>query len=313
MAPNNADLLTVAATQEQTFGRFEDMIARLEHAFAIDPRSATISRRLGYALMVTRRFGEAKIALQRGLTLAPGNEPLQQNLALAALGEGDVETVRRIGDDPARARTAIGCSPTWPSTTSSAGPSTSPAGPGAPARAGAVRRRPGGLGHGAGDLYNLRGDRVKSRIWADTAEAAFEEQAKEAPDDAQRAALHGVALAYLGRYEEAISEGKRGLAMLPPSKDAYLGTYVQHQLIRIYLLAGRKEEALDLLEPLLAMPYTLTPAWIRIDPMFEPLRDHPRFRKLVEGTDVKCCSSDNGVCQGKVAGISPTITSLRPP
>jgi adenylate cyclase len=133
-------------------------------------------------------------------------------------------------------------------------------------------------------LYNVRGDRVNSRIWADTAKTVFEEQAKDAPDDAQRAALHGVALAYLGRYGEAISEGRRGLAMLPPSKDAYLGTYVQHQLIRIYLLAGRKEEALDLLEPLLAMPYTLTPAWIRLDPMFEPVRDHPRFRKLVEGT-----------------------------
>lgn len=38
------------------------------------------------------------------------------------------------------------------------------------------------------------------------------------------------------------------------------------------------------LEPLLDMPYTLTPAWLRIDPMFEPVRSHPRFKKLVEGT-----------------------------
>jgi hypothetical protein len=51
--------------------------------------------------------------------------------------------------------------------------------------------------------------------------------------------------------------------------------------VRIYLLAGQSERALDMLEPLLDMPYTLTPAWLRIDPMFEPLRKHPRFQKLV--------------------------------
>ena len=285
VAPNSPDLLTVAATQEQTLGRFEAMIARLEHAFAIDPRSATISRRLGYALMVTRRFGEAKTALQRGLTLAPGNEPLQQNLALAALGEGDVEMVRRIGDAPSSsadrdrllAYMAQYDELGWALDQSQQdrilkfGPEL-------------FDDDRAAWGMVRANLYHLRGDRARSRVWADTADAVFEQQAKEAPDDAQRAALHGVALAYLGRYEEAISEGKRGLAMLPPSKDAYLGTYVQHQLIRIYLLAGRKEEALDLLEPLLAMPYTLTPAWIRLDPMFEPVRDHPRFRKLVEGT-----------------------------
>jgi hypothetical protein len=46
--------------------------------------------------------------------------------------------------------------------------------------------------------------------------------------------------------------------------------------------AGDHEAVLDQLEPLLAMPYTLTPGWLRIDPMFDP-RKHPRFVKLVEG------------------------------
>jgi adenylate cyclase len=59
---------------------------------------------------------------------------------------------------------------------------------------------------------------------------------------------------------------------------------LQHQLARIYILVGEPEKALDQLEPLLKVPYFLSPGWLRIDPTFDPLRNNPRFRKLVEGT-----------------------------
>jgi tetratricopeptide (TPR) repeat protein len=117
-------------------------------------------------------------------------------------------------------------------------------------------------------LYWLRGEKPKARAWADTARLVFEEQFHEAPADPQ---------------DLAIRDGKRALEMLPPSKDMYFGPYIQHQLVRIYLPAGEYDAALDQLQPLLEMPYTLTPAWLRIDPMFDPLRKHPRFVQLVQG------------------------------
>ncbi len=71
----------------------------------------------------------------------------------------------------------------------------------------------------------------------------------------------GLALAYLGKKAEAVREGEECLA-LPITQQPYpeFVNYVQHQLVRIHILVGNHERALDLLEPLLRRPNLLTPA-----------------------------------------------------
>ena len=122
-----------------------------------------------------------------------------------------------------------------------------------------------------------------ARVYADSARLGLEETLADTPDDPQRRILRGLALAYMGRKAEAIREGERGLALLPPSGDGYTGPYLEHQLARIYILAGEQEKALDRLEPLLRTPYFLSPGWLRIDPAFDPLRKHPRFSEAGGG------------------------------
>jgi hypothetical protein len=68
---------------------------------------------------------------------------------------------------------------------------------------------------------------------------------------------------------------------MPISRDGYFGPYVQLQLVRIHLLLGEPEAALDQLEPLLRVPFYLSPGWLRLDPTFDPVRQHPRFQRLV--------------------------------
>jgi tetratricopeptide (TPR) repeat protein len=131
--------------------------------------------------------------------------------------------------------------------------------------------------------HALRGDQAHAHAYADTARIALENNLA-AQDDAQLHVLLGTALAYLGRRDEAVRQGRRAVEMQPISKDAFIGPYLQHQLARIYILVGEPEQALDQLEPLLRVPYFLSPAWLTIDPTFEPLRGNPRFQRLVDST-----------------------------
>jgi tetratricopeptide (TPR) repeat protein len=131
-----------------------------------------------------------------------------------------------------------------------------------------------GWGLALASTYALRGDQARARAYADSARIALEGKLSQ-QEDAQLRVLLGTALAYLGRRDDAVHEGERAVAMLPMSREAFVGPYIQHQLARIYLLAGEPEKAL------LRVPYFLSPAWLRIDPTFDPLRKNPRFQRLL--------------------------------
>jgi hypothetical protein len=72
------------------------------------------------------------------------------------------------------------------------------------------------------------------------------------------------------------------LKMRETSQDAVNGPYYQYQVARICIQAGRYDRALDLIEPLLSKPGDITPGWLRIDPVFSPLRGNARFERLIK-------------------------------
>ena len=285
LAPNNVDLLGMVASTEQRLGRWDAALTHLAKAGALDPRSANTPRRTGTALLWLRRYPEAQAALDRALTLAPTNLPVIAFKTTVALAQGDLTGARAVirtaltTFEPAAliASLAYYWDLYWALDDAQQQQllALPPSDFDDDRAAWALVRA---------ETEHLRGHPAEARVYADTARLAFQEQLRAAPQDPQRHAYRGLALAYLGRKAEAIQEGERGVALMPISRDAYLGAYVQHQLVRIYLLVGEPEKALDQLEPLLRMPFYLSPGWLRIDPTFAPLKGNPRFERLVNGT-----------------------------
>ena len=88
----------------------------------------------------------------------------------------------------------------------------------------------------------------------------------------------GRAYAGLGRKEEAIREGLLSANQFPMSKDAVTGSYLTEELATIYVMVGEYDAALNLIDSLLSCASQATSVAIfRLDPRWDPLRDHPRF------------------------------------
>jgi serine/threonine-protein kinase len=120
-----------------------------------------------------------------------------------------------------------------------------------------------------------------ARAYYDSARISVYNRLQNQPDDPRLHRALGIAYAGLGRKQEAIEEGRKGVELLPVSKEAERGYYGEWDLARIYTMVGEYDAALDRLEYLVSIPGELTPAWLRIDPTWDPLRRHPRFQRLV--------------------------------
>ena len=139
-------------------------------------------------------------------------------------------------------------------------------------------------------VYRVAGDTAQAKAFAEQARNTIEPLRKEQPDNAFVAAALAVAYAMLDEKESALNEAQRAITLLPSNKDRLSGPAFEENLALVEMIIGENTRAIATLTRLLQTPYggwlysptPITPALLRLDPIWDPLRPDPVFQKLCE-------------------------------
>ena len=128
-----------------------------------------------------------------------------------------------------------------------------------------------------GLVRRAEGDSPGAKQAFTAARAEIEKIVREQPDYAQALGLLGLIDAGLDRKEDAIREGERAMALLPLEKDAINGALLSEYLAIIYAWVGETDRALKQLAIAVRTPGDLSFGQLKLRPVWDPLRNDPRF------------------------------------
>ena len=274
---------TARAYLLRRLGRWEEHIAALDEVRRLDPLDASIPFNLIQTYSALGRYADAVDVAARARALAPSDGRIYRHLAYAHLRAGDLAAAQR----------AIGSAPAMHSSPGTLLVARTDVLRTARAYDEALRHletagndlvsdqfavRPPDLMRGW--LLHLAGRPAEADDAYRRALASLDSAAVEDPGDFRVAV--GAALAHAGLGEgaaahEAMAEVE---AAYPVERDHMGGRLIQLDFARVHARLGEAGEALDLIERLLAEPSFLSVEWLRLDPDWDGLRNHPRYLSL---------------------------------
>ena len=139
-----------------------------------------------------------------------------------------------------------------------------------------------------GWAHEVAGDHAGARESWRQARSEMEPFLKTQPDNFNLIGDLALANMALGDKAAAMALSERAIAANPVEEDAVIGPFPLEILARVAAQMGEPDRAIAALQKLLSTPYSgsfafgvpLTPALLRLDPMFDPLRKDPRFQKF---------------------------------
>jgi tetratricopeptide (TPR) repeat protein len=291
LQPNSAVARAFYAWIYRRRGEWKQSLMAAERAVELDPRDPSIPADIGASYLTLRRWSDAEHMANRALAIDPHHALAAQNLALTYINStGDIRRARRAFEAvPAESR--LSSAPAWGTIAvmidqrvyldvferhfTDALKAWDVASSNTPeARLRQLEARVG--------IRVLADQGSAAKPECEQMRALLEARLAERPED--RNSLIALAWAYvcLGRNADALRVARQAADSLPIEKDALVGQNFLAGLAEIEARTGRAEEAVKILRQLLTIPgQYVSIARLKIDPVWDPIRNDPDFQKLI--------------------------------
>jgi len=287
--PNDEVVLTGLSYAYRRQGRWDEALQGLHEVMRTSPLQGNLAVEVGWTHVILRQYERAEEELRRAIAIAPDNPEGYSNLAATYLmWDGSTERARRI------LASAPELDSHWVLYYS--------------VMVDVYDRRPQAamarFRDARTDVIDIQnhllprllfecmyladmGQVEAARSACESAVAMLAREIELRPHDHRLYSAIGHAYALLGQTERAIRAGEYATELMPTSTDALDGSDQAIELAKIYSRVGEADKALDLIDELLSIPCELSVGLLLLDPVWDPLRDHPRFQALLEKYEVE--------------------------
>jgi len=287
--PNESDAYLAIGAIQRRQGKWAESTANIEKAVSLSPKESFPLQNLSFNYAMVRNYDAANKTIDRALALDPtalGPLEVKSKLAIAERGDFSVaekafETVTSMPmTNEQKIKVAAGRADVFLLERKYS--------EGLQAAESLPDDQLSSSSEGASSKYYLIGFARKSLHDDSGARAAFfraksvvEEQLTRSPDNPNAHIQLAKVLAYLGEKDAALAEAQRAAELQPESKDAFGGPEITAGVAEVHAILGNNSRAIEILDGLLNRPSSITVQMLKVNPIWDPLRNEPGFQALL--------------------------------